>query len=71
MHDKFRMQIDLNISNEDIDKVEALTAHLFECAAINAADYSRLLTATACIRARGKSEMEFKRVVEEILQARK
>jgi hypothetical protein len=57
MEDKFKMLIELNITDDNIVKIEEITQLLLESNAISFLDYSNVLTATMCFKA-SKQEQE-------------
>jgi hypothetical protein len=51
MKDKFKMHIELNITDTNAIKIEEITQLLLENSAISIVDYSNVLTVTMCFKA--------------------
>jgi hypothetical protein len=51
LKDKFKMLIEVNITDKNIMKVEEIMQQLLNNSAISVLDYSNVLTASMCIRA--------------------
>jgi hypothetical protein len=51
MNDKFKILIELNITDDNIVKIEEITHQLLENNAISFLDYSNILTAAMCFKA--------------------
>jgi hypothetical protein len=58
MKDKFKMLIELNITNDNIVKIEEITQLLLENNAVSFLDYSNVLTATMCFKALNSEQEE-------------
>jgi hypothetical protein len=58
MINKFKMLIELRITNKNITDVEDITQQLFKNSVISFSDYSDVLTATMCFKALNSEEGE-------------
>jgi hypothetical protein len=58
MNAKFKMLIELNITDANIIKIEEIIQQLLENSAISIVDYSNVLTAAMCFRALNSEEDE-------------
>jgi hypothetical protein len=58
MKDKFKMLIELNITDTNATKIEEITQLLLDNNAISLLDYSNVLTATMCFKALNSEDEE-------------
>jgi hypothetical protein len=58
MDNKFKMLIELNITDKNMTNLEEITQQLFENSSISIIDYSNVLTATMCFKASNQEQDE-------------